>query len=93
MTAATERQATPTIGHQYYLGGAPTTPGTYNFDITGTDTLSVSDTLSLSIVVENPPNNTGGDSPGSGGTVPGVGGPDAPDKAIDATFSAELGID
>ena len=93
ITVATERAATPTVGHFLTFSGAPTTPGTYNFIITGSDTLSISDTLSLSIVIEAPPNNTGGDSPGGGGTVPGVGGPDAPDKAIDATFSAELGVD
>ena len=93
ITVATEREATPTVGNFLTFSGAPTTVGTYNFIITGTDTLSISDTLSLSIVIEAPPNNTGGDSPGSGGTVPGVGGPDGPDKVIDDIFAAELGID
>jgi hypothetical protein len=63
------------------LGGAPTTVGSYSFIITGTDTESVSDTLSLTIVVENPPNDGGGTNPGGGGTVPGSGG--ELDQAID----------
>ena len=93
MSAATETQSNPNLGYLYYLGGAPTTVGTYSFVITGTDTLGVSDTLSLSITVQAPPNNTGGSDPGSGGTAPGGGGPDGPDKVIDDIFAAELGVD
>lgn len=72
MTSGSENSNT--VGHQYYLGGAPTTVGSYSFQITGTDTESVSDTLSLTIVVENPPNDGGGTNPGGGGTVTGTGG-------------------
>jgi hypothetical protein len=90
ITAATENSNN--IGHQYYLSGAPTTVGTYSFVITGTDTLGVSDTLSLSITVQAPPNNTGGSDPGSGGTAPGGSGPDGPDKVIDDIFAEALGL-
>jgi hypothetical protein len=87
MSAVTETQSNPNLGNLYYLGGAPTTVGTYSFVITGTDTLGVSDTLSLSITVQAPPNNTGGSDPGSGGTAPGGSGPDGPDKVIDDIFA------
>jgi hypothetical protein len=46
----------------------------------------------LSIIVETPPNNTGGSDPGSGGTAPGGGGPDGPDKVIDDIFADTLGL-
>ncbi|MDC3266294.1 hypothetical protein OAU13_00045 [bacterium] len=69
MTASTENLNT--VGHEYYLRGAPTTVGTYAFVITGTDTLGVSDNLSLSITVELPPSDGGGTNPGGGGTLPG----------------------
>ena len=90
MTAATENGNN--TGHLYYLSGAPTTVGTYSFVITGTDTLGISDTLSLSITVQAPPNNTGGSDPGSGGTAPGGSGPDGPDKVIDDIFADALGL-
>lgn len=64
-------------GNRLYVQGSPTTAGLYqNIVIQGSDQNNESGTITISIIIANPPSDTGGAAPGGGDYRPGDPGQD-----------------